>query len=87
MTFPVIVRQEDSAIILLTGCIAMPRNSSPGIAMHPNSALPNWDALLCTRAYCDSAQRARPIRPYSNEFSRGRCIAQQLHSRAMGRRY
>ena len=29
--------------------------------MHPNSALPNWDALLCTRAYCDSAQRARPI--------------------------
>ena len=28
MTFPVIGRQEDSAIILLTGCIAMPRNSS-----------------------------------------------------------
>ena len=87
VTFPVIVRQEDSAIILLTGCIAMPRNSSPGIAMHPNSALPNWDALLCTRAYRDSAQCTRPIVMNFRAADASRCVAHQLRGRAIGRRY
>ena len=87
MTFPMIARQEDSAIILLTGCIAMPRNSSPGIAMHPNSALPNWDVLLCTCAYCDGAQRAHPIAMNLRAANASQCIAHQLHSSAIGHRY
>ena len=57
------------------------------IAMHPNSALPNWDALLCTRAYRDGAQCARPIPTNFRAADASRCIAHQLRGRAIGRRY
>ena len=55
--------------------------------MHPNSALPNWDALLCTRAYRDGAQCARPIPTNFRAADASRCIAHQLRGRAIGRRY
>ena len=57
------------------------------IPMHPNSALPNWDVLLCTRAYRDGAQCARPIPTNFRAADASRCIAHQLRGRAIGRRY
>ena len=67
--------------------IAMPWNLSPRIAMHPNSALPNWDALLCTRAYRDSAQCTHPIVMNFRAADASRCVAHQLRGLAIGRRY
>ena len=60
-------------------CLAMPRNSSPGIAIHPNSPLPNWDALRCAGAYCDGAQRAHLISMNfrAADASRVNCVAAQ----------